>query len=236
LNELKVLLVGEGDVGKTSLLNRLVHNTFNPAETKTPGINIRKQWQLPQGNPSLRLNLWDFGGQRVMHSSHQFFLTKRSLYLLVIDNRKNEQQNGVEYWLKLIETYGGDSPVIIIGNCADEHPLQVKERTLRKKYPQIKKVIATSCQDGTGINDLCQAIAEQINNIPHVRDPIPTAWLDIKNQLEGMQSGYDFISYEKYQDICIKSGIADPRYQKNLAGILNDLGVVLNFQDDSRHQ
>jgi internalin A len=234
LNEVKVLLVGEGDVGKTSLLNRLVHNTFNPAETKTPGINIRKQWRLPQGDPSLRLNLWDFGGQRVMHSSHQFFLTKRSLYLLVIDNRKNEQQNGVEYWLKLIETYGGDSPVIIIGNCADEHSLQIKERTLKKKYPQIKKVIATSCQDGTGIDDLCQAIATQINNIPHIRDPIPTSWLDIKNQLEEMQSGYDFISYEKYQDICAQSGIADHSYQKNLMGILNDLGVVLNFQDDSR--
>jgi internalin A len=234
LNEVKVLLVGEGDVGKTSLLNRLVHNTFNPAETKTPGINIRKQWQLPQGDPSLRLNLWDFGGQRVMHSSHQFFLTKRSLYLLVIDNRKNEQQNRVEYWLKLIETYGGDSPVIIIGNCADEHPLQVKERTLRKKYPQIKKVIATSCQDGTGIDDLCRAIATQINNIPHIRDPIPTTWLDIKNQLEEMQSKYDFISYEKYQDICAQSGITDPSYQKNLVSILNDLGVVLNFQDDPR--
>jgi internalin A len=234
LNEVKVLLVGEGDVGKTSLLNRLVHNTFNPAETKTPGINIRRQWQLPHGDPSLRLNLWDFGGQRVMHSSHQFFLTKRSLYLLVIDNRKNEQQNGVEYWLKLIETYGGDSPIIIIGNCADEHPLQVKERTLRKKYPQIKKVIATSCQDGTGIDDLCNAIATQINNISHIRDPIPTSWLNIKNQLEEMQSSYDFISYEKYQDICAQSGIGDPSYQKNLMGILNDLGVVLNFQDDLR--
>jgi internalin A len=234
LNEVKVLLVGEGDVGKTSLLNRLVHNTFNPAETKTPGINIRKQWRLPQGDPSLRLNLWDFGGQRVMHSSHQFFLTKRSLYLLVIDNRKNEQQNRVEYWLKLIETYGGDSPVIIIGNCTDEHPLQVKERTLRKKYPQIKKVIPTSCQNGTGIDNLCRAIATQINNIPHIRDPIPTTWLDIKNQLEEMQSGYDFISYEKYQDICAQSGIADSSYQKNLMGILNDLGVVLNFQDDPR--
>lgn len=234
LNEIKVLLVGEGDVGKTSILNRLVYNTFNPNETKTPGINIRKQWRLPQADPSLRINLWDFGGQRVMHSSHQFFLTKRSLYLLVLDNRKNEQQNRVEYWLKLIETYGGDSPVIIIGNCADEHPLQVKERTLRKKYPQIKKVIATSCQDGQGLDDLCKAIAEQVNTIPHIRDLIPASWLEIKSKLEEMQSTYDFISYEKYQDICAQSGIADSNYQKNLVSILNDLGVVLNFQDDLR--
>jgi len=86
------LLVGEGDVGKTSLLNRLLYDTFNPEECKTPGINIA-QWHLPE-KPDIRLNLWDFGGQKVMHATHQFFLTKRSLYLLVIDNRKNEQQNG----------------------------------------------------------------------------------------------------------------------------------------------
>jgi internalin A len=126
LNELKVLLVGEGDVGKTSLLKRLRHNTFNSEEPKTPGINIEK-WQLPQ-KPDIRLNLWDFGGQKVMQTTHQFFLTKRSLYLLVLDNRKNEQQNRLEYWLKLIETYGGNSPVIIVGNCADENPPQVKIR------------------------------------------------------------------------------------------------------------
>ncbi|WP_262382335.1 leucine-rich repeat domain-containing protein, partial [Microcystis aeruginosa] len=99
LNELKVLLVGEGDVGKTSLLKRLLHNTFNSGEPKTPGINIEK-WPLPQ-KPDIRLNIWDFGGQKVMQTTHQFFLTKRSLYLLVLDNRKNEQQNRLEYWLKL---------------------------------------------------------------------------------------------------------------------------------------
>jgi len=66
LNEIKVLLVGEGDVGKTSLLNRLLYDTFNSEECKTPGINIA-QWHLPE-KPDIRLNLWDFGGQKVMGS------------------------------------------------------------------------------------------------------------------------------------------------------------------------
>ena len=234
LNEFKLLLVGEGDVGKTSLLNRFVDNKFNPAETKTPGINIKNQWRLPHGDPAVKINIWDFGGQRVMHNTHQFFLTKRSLYLLVIDNRKNEQQNRVEYWLKLIKTYGGNSPVIIIGNCTDEHPLQIKKRTLIKKYPQVKQVIATSCKDGTGIDLLYREINKQIQSMPHVRDLIPKDWLNIKAKLEEMQAESDFISYEKYQDICSQTGIFEPDKQKNLVEILNDLGVVLNFQDDPR--
>jgi internalin A len=232
LNELKVLLVGEGDVGKTSLLKRLRHNTFNSEEPKTPGINIEK-WQLPQ-KPDIRLNLWDFGGQKVMQTTHQFFLTKRSLYLLVLDNRKNEQQNRLEYWLKLIETYGGNSPVIIVGNCADENPPQVKIRTLQKKYPQITKLIATSCKTGVGIEQLVQEIASQIDAIPHIKDLLPNSWFQIKTQLEAMQESYDFISYEKYQEMCQKAEIKEASAQKILVQFLHDLGIVLNYQDDLR--
>ncbi|MFM7788769.1 MAG: COR domain-containing protein, partial [Microcystis panniformis] len=232
LNELKVLLVGEGDVGKTSLLKRLLHNTFNSGEPKTPGINIEK-WQLPQ-KPDIRLNIWDFGGQKVMQTTHQFFLTKRSLYLLVLDNRKNEQQNRLEYWLKLIETYGGNSPVIIVGNCADENPPQVKIRTLRKKYPQITKLIATSCKTGAGIEQLVQEIASQIDAIPHIKDLLPNSWFQIKTQLETMQKSYDFISYEKYQEMCQKAEIKEASDQKSLVQFLHDLGIVLNYQDDPR--
>ncbi|MFM7279304.1 MAG: leucine-rich repeat protein [Microcystis aeruginosa] len=232
LNELKVLLVGEGDVGKTSLLKRLLHNTFNSGEPKTPGINIEK-WQLPQ-KPDIRLNLWDFGGQKVMQTTHQFFLTKRSLYLLVLDNRKNEQQNRLEYWLKLIETYGGNSPVIIVGNCADENPPQVKIRTLRKKYPQITKLIATSCKTGAGIEELVQEIVSQIDAIPHIKDLLPNSWFEIKTQLETMQKSYDFISYEKYQEMCQKAKIKEASDQKSLVQFLHDLGIVLNYQDDPR--
>jgi internalin A len=243
LNEIKVLLVGEGDVGKTSLLNRLLYDTFNPEECKTPGINIA-QWHLPE-KPDIRLNLWDFGGQKVMHATHQFFLTKRSLYLLVIDNRKNEQQNRVEYWLKLIQTYGGDSPIIIVGNCADEDYPHVKIRTLKKKYPQIvlpekdnpfaqDLAISTSCKTGEGIETLRREIARQIDTVPHIKDLLPVSWFEIKTKLEEMQKDYDFISYEKYQEYCHNTDITSQQDQKVLVEFLHDLGIVLNYQDDPR--
>ena len=82
LNEAKLILVGYGAVGKTSLVNRLVHQTFDAGETKTEGIQIT-DWPLClKGNEDVKLNVWDFGGQEIMHSTHQFFLTERSLYLL----------------------------------------------------------------------------------------------------------------------------------------------------------
>lgn len=77
LLEAKLILVGRGAVGKTSLVNRLVHNIFGK-ERKTEGIKITG-WDvpLPDGEQA-HLNVWDFGGQEIMHATHQFFLTRRA--------------------------------------------------------------------------------------------------------------------------------------------------------------
>ncbi|MCI5228317.1 MAG: GTPase, partial [Candidatus Electrothrix sp. AX2] len=68
--EVKVILVGEGASGKTSLTRCLRKERFNPHEETTHGIRI-KPWQLKTGDQGLRCNLWDFGGQEIMHATHQ---------------------------------------------------------------------------------------------------------------------------------------------------------------------
>jgi internalin A len=73
LNESKILIVGQGSVGKTSVRERLVHNTYNSHENKTEGIGI-SQWQIDDTHTEnlqgkITLNLWDFGGQEIMHAS-----------------------------------------------------------------------------------------------------------------------------------------------------------------------
>jgi internalin A len=74
--------VGQGSVGKTSLVNQLIDGTFNPNESQTDGLTVR-EWGVHVNAKDVRLNVWDFGGQEIYHATHQFFLTKRSLYLLV---------------------------------------------------------------------------------------------------------------------------------------------------------
>ncbi len=96
LNEVKILLVGEGGAGKTSLVKRLFEEEVDGNEPQTQGINIRK-WIVENGEQEIKANFWDFGGQEIMRATHQFFLSKRSLYILVLDGRKDEKP---EYWLK----------------------------------------------------------------------------------------------------------------------------------------
>ena len=88
LNEAKLILVGRGGVGKTSIVKRLIYDDFDKDEERTQGINIT-EWNisLNEGD-EVRLNVWDFGGQEIMHATHQFFLSQRSLYLLVLWTRR----------------------------------------------------------------------------------------------------------------------------------------------------
>ena len=79
-----MLILGEGGAGKTSLLRRL-YQPDQPLPTEqetTKGISIyRHEFPLKNGR-RFRLNVWDFGGQEIYHATHQFFLTRRSLYLV----------------------------------------------------------------------------------------------------------------------------------------------------------
>jgi internalin A len=231
--------LGQGSVGKTSLVNRILNNFFSQREKKTEGIAISR-WEIEDISQSkvsqfkIQINIWDFGGQEIMHATHQFFLTKRSLYLLVLDSRLTQEENRVEYWLKIIQSFGGESPVIIVGNKTDQHPLDIDQRGLQNKYPNIVGIIETSAATGKGIKNLKSIIVNKVNNLPHVRDQLPMTWFTIKNQLEVIARKQNFITHDKYLNLCLTKEVFDETSQYTLIGFLHDLGVVLHFQDEPR--
>jgi len=164
-----------------------------------------------------------------MHATHQFFLTKRALYVLVLDSRLSEAENRLDYWLTLIRSFGGDSPILVVGNKTDQHPLDLDRRGLLAKYPAVPTILDTSCATGAGIADLRAAVAKQISLMPHVADPLVTTWFDVKADLETMDA--DYIPYSRYAELCREKSVEHPDSQRVLLGFLHDLGVVLHFPD-----
>ncbi len=250
LHEAKMLLVGQGGVGKTALTRRLLYDR-PPEETqgKTEGVDIHKYTPapalpsssspLPPTTPALppapiTLNLWDFGGQGVYQATHQFFFTTRSLYLVVINARTGEQESRLRHWLKLVGSLSDNAPVIIVINKQDEHALTLDERELKAKYPNLLQIIATSCTTGDGIPKLRTAIASALTHLPHINDKFPTAWFTLKKQLEAMEANY--ITYEQYATYCHEAGIESQADQRSWVQVLHQLGVILNYQDDHYRQ
>lgn len=222
LNELKVLLVGDGCAGKTSLSKVLRGDTFNPQESQTHGINI-DHWQ----HQDLILHFWDFGGQETMHATHQFFLSKRSLYILVLDGRKEED---AEYWLKHIESFGGDSPVLIVLNKIDEHPsFDVNRKHLLDKYQGIIGFYKLSCDTQQGLDEFKQAFIKAFDTVEMLQTVWGESWLNVKQALEGWQQ--HTISAGEYRKLCHDQRVTDSQTQDILAQFLNDLGVVVYFAD-----
>lgn len=237
LNEAKLILVGRGGVGKTSVVNCLLHDRFDAGEKKTDGISI-SEWRLSIcGRDDVRLNIWDFGGQEIMHATHQFFLTQRSLYLLVLEGRSGAEDVDAEYWLKLIDSFGGDgsgevSPVLVVLNKSKVQPFDLNRRALQQKYPFIHGFIATDCADRTGIGELRTTIERECDRLKHLRDPFPDSWFAIKARLASMKES--FITFDQYRHLCQELGETDDAGQDLLAYHLHNLGIALNYKDDVR--
>jgi internalin A len=231
LNEGKLILIGRGEVGKTSLVRRLVENKFLADASTTQGINITS-WLLPCGANTVRLNIWDFGGQEMMHSTHQFFLTERSLYLLVLNGRGGREDVDAEYWLKHIESFGGESPVIIVQNKIAQHPFELNYRGLQARYPQIRGFVKTDCKDSIGLDDLWKLIQHVVGEMPEVCMQFPADWFEVKERLESMED--DYMGYERFRQLCYQEGINDESDQDTLGFVLHCLGIALNYGNDSR--
>jgi len=90
LNEAKMVIIGEPDAGKTTLMNYLLGKPFTETKT-TQGIRM-EPWEIADesGTP-YRINIWDFGGQEIQSTVHKFFLTQETLYVVVLNARKDEQ-------------------------------------------------------------------------------------------------------------------------------------------------
>jgi internalin A len=243
LCEGKLILVGRGDVGKTSLVRRLVKNEFSRGEDTTQGIRICP-WEVYVGRMSenIRLHVWDFSGQEINHATHQFFLTDRSLYLLVLDGRADQQELEADYWLRLMSGFAPESPVIVVLNKIQKNRFDLNRGALRQKYPQIREFVETDCDNpgsdgqpgkhGYGIELLEQVICREVDQLPDVRQVFPKSWFAIKEQLA--KSEKNFLTIDEYRAMCRKYGEAVEESQNNLSLFLHRLGIALNYSDDPR--
>lgn len=229
LFEAKLLIVGQGNVGKTFLMNRLIHNVVPETHT-TEGIDI-KTWRVnTRSSPDFRVNVWDFGGQEIYHSTHQFFLTKRSLYLLVWEARTDQHLISFDYWLNVIRLLSNNSPVIIVLNKMDERITNIDEKSLKAKFKNIVSFHQVSASTGQNIKLLTSQIVTEIDSLPLIGDKLPKVWLEIRTILETLDKNY--VSAEDYLTICNKQGLSNKR-ALYLSQYFHDLGVFLHFQDDN---
>jgi len=241
LNEIKIILLGDPKAGKTSLLKRLKYNDFDLDEKQTDGVNIEDiefgeciPFENQKSLHEITGHFWDFGGQEIMNATHQFFLTKRSVYVLVLDARKDANNaDQIRQWVKRVQATGGNSPIVVLANQIDVNSGFgfENEIDLQKEFPQIKCFLKISCLTGESLDLLKQKLEEIIPTAELFETKIDEKWIAIKDKLQEETKSKHFLNETRFLEICNEFELKECSKQKNAITFLNDLGMVLHFDN-----
>ena len=242
LCEAKLIILGEAGAGKTSLARKIQDPTYElrEREPSTEGIEVIR-WQFPtairtrdEGHEKIlqrefQVNIWDFGGQEIYHTTHQFFLTRRSVYILVCDDRKEDTD--FSYWLQVVEMLTDASPLLIVQNEKQDRSRDINSGSLRARFGNLREVVATNLDTNRGLDRVIQLIRKELESLPHVGVGLPATWRRVREALE--EDNRDYVNLNEYLAICQRHGFTHREDKLQLSGYLHDLGICLHFQDDA---
>jgi internalin A len=237
-NIFKVILIGNGCAGKTTLWEWLDQKEFIKIEEsdRTHGIVIGK-WKHPY-DESYEFNVWDFAGQEVYHPMHRLFMTERTVYVAVWATERpctKDQNQLLGYWIDYIADMSPHSHIITLQNLFNQqlrHDLDELSATNRNEYEQKGIKIAeleainlktASVVDLKEVEDKILRTAEKIKN-EVTKEDIPLTWYNVAKELE-KKSDEDRISWTDYLHICGQQGISEGG-EKTLLSYLHNTGVI----------
>lgn len=238
LREAKLMLLGEGEAGKTNLRNYILGEPFNANKSATTGIVVDRH-NICIDETDYRINIWDFGGQWIQQQVHKFFITNESLYLIVLNGRNEERP---EKWLDWIKNYTDDSMAIVVINKMDNnHSYRLEENVLRKNYPFIIDFhyislleIAERKEDALyNGNQLSKTISEQILLLKNINTPVASNFHDLKRDLEdNVLKEKTHINYDAFGDLFVKHQLKGK--VDSFLEILNKIGTIRYFEMHDR--
>ena len=115
---LKILLIGDSQVGKTSLLLKYTEHVFPEEHIATIGVEYKDKF-IVKDNYNIRLQIWDTAGQERFHSITKNIYRNANGVLFVYDITNQESFNNIKNWIKDLQNVGNDIKGVIIGNKLD---------------------------------------------------------------------------------------------------------------------
>ncbi|MHA1819863.1 MAG: Rab family GTPase [Promethearchaeota archaeon] len=165
----KVICIGDGGVGKTSLLRKYVKKQFEQQYLPTVGVNISKQPLKYKDNGKevdINLMFWDIAGQPQFYLLHKVYYNGANGVLLMFDLTQRHTFYNIKNWFNELVKYNlKDIPIILIGNKLDLK----KERKIIQPMAEsmmdqlgISVYYETSALDGTNVDEVFEKITKMM--------------------------------------------------------------------------
>lgn len=167
----KLILLGDGAVGKTSLISRYVFSMFDSHYVETLGTNVTARVEkvpTPQGELQVRLQIWDIIGQERFDSIYTAYYQEADGVMLVCDSTRDETLDSLTGWIRSAEEVLGTFPAIVVMNKNDLPPAFTIEE-VRSKLRGVSSgafgespVFSTSAKTGDHVGEAFQSLARSI--------------------------------------------------------------------------
>merc|ERR1711998_609928 len=183
---LKVIILGDSSVGKTSLMNMYVNRKFNNQYKATIGADFLTKEVMVTHNGDQRLvtmQIWDTAGQERFQSLGVAFYRGADACILVFDLTSKKSFDNLDTWREEFLVQSGPSdqdnfPFVVLGNKVDLRDSRVVTNKQAMEYCKDKKIVAkesekavyyeTSAKDSKNVNEAFMAVAQMAleNNQP----------------------------------------------------------------------
>jgi internalin A len=246
VSDVKLMILGNGRVGKTQICRRLRGESFDEAVRSTHGIQLSSLQLAPVLDTPVTLKIWDFGGQDIYHGTHALFLKSRAIFPIVWTPKSEEEKyhthggftfrnQPLAYWLGYIHTFGGPhSPLLVIQSQCDrpEHEREPPLPSGALDTFDYKKVLHYSAKLDRGRAALDEALLDAVQWMRENQSvaKIGPGRAAVKAVLEArLAQGQLLITYQSYLDLCAeierggKGRVSNPEL---LLNYLHNIGTV----------
>ena len=238
LNEAKLVLVGEGEVGKSCLMDGLLDWEWQD-HPSTHGIDIQQiKVTNAKFETEITLNGWDFGGQRVYRPTHQLFFSAPAVYLVVWKPREGPQQGLVKEWIQLIKRREPTAKILVVathGGPQQRQPDIDRQELwdLFSKNSVVDFFWVDSKPDKNGkrkgIEELKLAIAKVAADLPEVGRSVPKSFQDVREALK--ERNVPYLSLDEVLAIC-RAHDMDDEIARLFITISHRLGHLTHYEND----
>ena len=160
LYNVKIVMLGDGGVGKTSLVLRYTKNTFESTYKRSIGATFAVKRIEMEGNP-MNLLIWDLAGQPSFDTVRTHYYKGAQAALLVFDLTRRETFEGLNQWYDRFAEFSPDAIIVLVGNKqdlqADRKVSPEEVETFRSARPI--SYFETSCATGKGVTEAFLSLA-----------------------------------------------------------------------------